>query len=112
MGLLDLESTKQPQCNHLLPVAVSLDDHSHGAQGTSSLMGIPHSGSGENNYSTSKDAHRLNSNHNTTSKKHFEGSTNGNVLSENFSSTDRDSPHITNKENLTGFMRDHHHQYR
>eukprot|EP00957_Ditylum_brightwellii_P080872 6151858-Ditylum_brightwellii.AAC.1 len=107
MGLLDLESTEQPQYNQSFPVAVAFDDHGHGTQGTSSFMGIPHSGSGENIYLTSKDAHHLNSNHNTTLKKHFEGSTNGNVLSENVPSTSRESPHIVKEENLTDFMRDH-----
>eukprot|EP00957_Ditylum_brightwellii_P002046 157293-Ditylum_brightwellii.AAC.1 len=70
-------------------------------------MGIPHSGSGDDIFSTSKDAHHLNSNHTTTFKKLFEGSTNGNVLSENVSSTGRESPHIAKKENLTDFMRDY-----
>eukprot|EP00957_Ditylum_brightwellii_P123551 9420136-Ditylum_brightwellii.AAC.1 len=70
-------------------------------------MGIPHPGNGENIYSTSKDAHHLNSNHNTTFKKHSEGSVNGNFLSENVSSTSRESPHIANKGNHTDLMRDH-----
>eukprot|EP00957_Ditylum_brightwellii_P129265 9860515-Ditylum_brightwellii.AAC.1 len=78
MGFLDLEFIEQPQCNQLFPVAVALDDHGHATQGTSSLMGISHSGSGEDIYSTSEDACHLNSNHNTTFKKRFEGSTNGN----------------------------------
>eukprot|EP00957_Ditylum_brightwellii_P171704 13071690-Ditylum_brightwellii.AAC.1 len=70
-------------------------------------MGIPHFGSGEDIYSTSKDAHHLNSDHNTTFKKYFEGFTNGNVLSENVSSTHRESPQIAKEENHTDFMRDH-----
>eukprot|EP00957_Ditylum_brightwellii_P111818 8528441-Ditylum_brightwellii.AAC.1 len=69
-------------------------------------MSIPHSDSGKDIYSTSKDAHHLNIDHNTTLKKYFEGSTNGNVLSENVSSIGRESPHIAKEENLTDFMRD------
>eukprot|EP00957_Ditylum_brightwellii_P121704 9281843-Ditylum_brightwellii.AAC.1 len=60
MRLLDLEPTEQPQCNQSFPVTVALDDHGHGTQGTSSLMGIPHPGNGEDIYSTTKDAHHLN----------------------------------------------------
>eukprot|EP00957_Ditylum_brightwellii_P191993 14615877-Ditylum_brightwellii.AAC.1 len=107
MGLLDLELTEQSQCNQSFPVAVTLDDHGHGTQGISSHMGQPHIGNGEDIYLTSKDAHHLNNNHNTTLKKHFKGSTNGNVLSENISSYGRESLHIAKEENLTDFMRDH-----
>eukprot|EP00957_Ditylum_brightwellii_P139606 10640430-Ditylum_brightwellii.AAC.1 len=107
LGLLDLESTVQPQCNQLFPVAVALNDHGHGSLGTRSHIGIPHIGNGEDMYSTSKDAHHLNSNHNTTFKKHSEGSTHGNVLSKNISSSGSESPHIAKEENLTDFMRDH-----
>eukprot|EP00957_Ditylum_brightwellii_P027064 2046299-Ditylum_brightwellii.AAC.1 len=78
MGLLDLEFTEQSQCDHLFPVAVALDDHGHGHLGTMSHMGQLHIGNGEDIYSTSEDAHHLNSNHNTTFKKHSKGSTNGN----------------------------------
>eukprot|EP00957_Ditylum_brightwellii_P082087 6241853-Ditylum_brightwellii.AAC.1 len=106
-GTPDLESNKQPQCNPPFPVAVALDDHGHGTQGIRSLMGIPYSGSGEDIYLTSKDACHLNSNCNTTLKKHFEGSTNRNVLSKNILSISRESPHIAKEENLTDFMRDH-----
>eukprot|EP00957_Ditylum_brightwellii_P159140 12111882-Ditylum_brightwellii.AAC.1 len=70
-------------------------------------MGQPHIGNGEDIYSTSEDIHHLNSNHNTTFKKHSKGSTNRNVLSENISSSGRESPHIAKEENLTDFMRDH-----
>eukprot|EP00957_Ditylum_brightwellii_P124811 9513508-Ditylum_brightwellii.AAC.1 len=89
MGLLDLEFTELSQCNHLFPVAVALGDHGKGHPGTMSHMGQPHIGNGEDIYSTSKDAHNLNSDHNTTFKKHFKGSTNGNILSENISSIGR-----------------------
>eukprot|EP00957_Ditylum_brightwellii_P165374 12591759-Ditylum_brightwellii.AAC.1 len=36
LGLLDLESTVESQCNQLFPVAVALDDHGHVTPGTSS----------------------------------------------------------------------------
>eukprot|EP00957_Ditylum_brightwellii_P174147 13258846-Ditylum_brightwellii.AAC.1 len=70
-----------------------------------SHMGQPHIDNGEDIYSTSKDVHHLNCNHNTTFKKHPKGSTNGNVLSEIISSTGRESPHIAKEKNLTDFMR-------
>eukprot|EP00957_Ditylum_brightwellii_P153825 11708635-Ditylum_brightwellii.AAC.1 len=41
LGLLDLESTVQPQRNQLFPVAVALGDHGHGTPRTSFHMGIP-----------------------------------------------------------------------
>eukprot|EP00957_Ditylum_brightwellii_P194442 14808415-Ditylum_brightwellii.AAC.1 len=107
MRLLDLESTVLPQLDHLFPVAVALDEHGHSTQGTSPLMGIPHPGNGEDIYSTSEDAHHLKSNHNTTFKRHSKGPANGNVNSENISSTSRESPHIVKKENHTDLMRDH-----
>eukprot|EP00957_Ditylum_brightwellii_P122938 9373711-Ditylum_brightwellii.AAC.1 len=72
-----------------------------------SHMSQPNIGNGEDIYSTSEDAHHLNSDYNTTFKKHSKGSTNGNDLSEYISSIGRESPHITKEENLTDFMRDH-----
>eukprot|EP00957_Ditylum_brightwellii_P197222 15025735-Ditylum_brightwellii.AAC.1 len=78
MRLLDLESTVMPQCNHLFPVAVALDEHGHSHLRTMFLMGQSHIGNGEDIYSTSEDAHHLDSDHNTTFKRHSKGSTNGN----------------------------------
>eukprot|EP00957_Ditylum_brightwellii_P131022 9994429-Ditylum_brightwellii.AAC.1 len=86
LGLQDLKFTEQAQsCDHLFPVAVALDGHGHGHLGTMSHMGQPPIGNGEDIYSTNKDAHHLNSNHNTTYDKHSKRSTNGNVHSENIS---------------------------
>eukprot|EP00957_Ditylum_brightwellii_P197361 15036484-Ditylum_brightwellii.AAC.1 len=105
LGLLDLESAVQPQCNQLFPVAVALDDHGHNSPGTRTH--IFNIGIVEDIYSTSENAHHLNSNHNTTVKRHSEGSTNGNVNSQNISLSGRESPHIAKEESLTDFMRDH-----
>eukprot|EP00957_Ditylum_brightwellii_P034238 2596410-Ditylum_brightwellii.AAC.1 len=107
MGLLDLEFTEQSQCNHLFPVAVALNYHNHSHLGTMSHMVQPHIGNVEDIYSTSEDAHHLNSNQNTTFKKHSKGSTNENVLSENISSNGKESPHIAKEENCTDLMRDY-----
>eukprot|EP00957_Ditylum_brightwellii_P014161 1066598-Ditylum_brightwellii.AAC.1 len=83
-------------------VAVALDQQGHRGPRTNSYISLA-----EDIYLTSKNDHNLSGNHNTTFKRHSEGSTNGNVHSENILSIGRETPHIAKEENLADFMRDH-----
>eukprot|EP00957_Ditylum_brightwellii_P121493 9265578-Ditylum_brightwellii.AAC.1 len=81
------------------PIAVALGDQGHGSPGTNS-----HIGPTEDIYLTNKNAHQLNSNHNTTSMSYSEGSSNGNVNSKNISTLSREPPHIAREETPNDFI--------
>eukprot|EP00957_Ditylum_brightwellii_P143575 10938232-Ditylum_brightwellii.AAC.1 len=61
----------------------------------------------ENIYPNNGNAHHFDSDHSTTSVSYPEGSTNGNVNSENISTLGREPPHITREETPAVSIRDH-----
>eukprot|EP00957_Ditylum_brightwellii_P047229 3587168-Ditylum_brightwellii.AAC.1 len=81
-----------------------MDYQGHDSPGTSSKTLFL----AEEIFSNNGNAHHLNSDHNTTSVSYPEGSTNGNVNSENILTLGRETPHITRERSFTTNTGDSH----